>query len=87
MYVLIYPYVYIHRCRAVTLIGEYNKLDWANRDHQATSIRITVGLLSDSAVPVVLEAAKAISRLIRDSEVMMSIRRGLLGVIQGYYGY
>ena len=59
------------RSRAISLLGRYSKLPWQGKAAQADAIRfICQNLQPPNALPVRLESAAAVSRLVRDEAVM-----------------
>ena len=61
--------------RSGHLIGRYSKLTWKDQSKQAEAIVLICGnLQAPHALPVRLEAAAAISRLVRDEAVLDFVR-------------
>ena len=63
------------RSRAIHLLGRYSKLEWQAKDKQAEAIvLVCANLQAPNALPTRLEAAAAISRLVRDEQVLDFLR-------------
>jgi hypothetical protein len=56
------------RARACAIIGQFNKLEWTNDSNHANAIRLVTTALTDSNLPVKLEAAIAVSRLVNEGK-------------------
>lgn len=57
------------RARAAWTVGQFSKLEYANKDNYGLAVRMTCNCLTDGELPVKLEAAMAISRLVQNDEV------------------
>jgi hypothetical protein len=74
------------RSRVMTLLGQYNQLGWDDENHKAFTIRLAVEYLVDSDLPVKLEAARTISRLVKDSEILKFIKPHIPFILTSFFG-
>ena len=74
------------RSRALHLLGRYSKLDWQDSERQADSIvRVCSCLHPSNALPVRLEAAACISRLVRNEAVLSFIQPQIPLVLSTFF--
>lgn len=73
------------RARAAWIIGQFSKMEWTSKEHNSFSVQAVCHSLSDSELPVKLEAALAISRLVMNEDVPQYIKPILPQLLEQYF--
>jgi hypothetical protein len=62
------------RSRAAWVVGQFSRLPFESKQNKASSVQMVINALQDKELPVKLEASKALSRIVRDEEVVEFIK-------------
>jgi len=75
----------VMRARACKVVGEYSRLEYSDKNHHAQAVTLVCDSLKDKDLPVQMESAIALSRIVRDETVVEFLRPQLPLILEQFF--